>query len=233
MKKIFIFTFVVIASISSVVFLQNKVFSLLLEDEQNVKKEKAYDYTLNSQYQIKTELFKMYETKNVNIVMLGDSLTNRVAWNELLKYTNIVNRGIDGDTTEGFLNRLDTIIKLKPQMVFIMGGVNDMNYSIEVNDIFENYKKIIEAISNEGIKPVVQSTLYTQMIPFNKKVTQLNALLKAYCIKNKIDYIELNSVLSTDSFLNDEFTTDGLHLNSKAYLLWSKEIKNYLFDHAL
>lgn len=233
MKRILLFIFVVLSSISIVVFLQNKVFSLLLQDEKKVQKEKAYDYRLNSQYTVKNELYNMYETKDVNIVMLGDSLTNRVAWNELLNYKNIVNRGIDGDTTEGFLNRLDSIIKLKPQWVFIMGGINDMNYRVDVDGIFENYKKIIKVISDEGIKPVVQSTLYTQMVPFNKKVTKLNELLEAYCIKNKIDYIELNSVLSKDSFLNDEFTSDGLHLNSKAYLLWSKEIKSYLFEHAL
>ena len=45
------------------------------------------------------------------IVMLGDSLTERHDWNGLLTAQAIVrNRGIAGDTTDGVLARLDEII---------------------------------------------------------------------------------------------------------------------------
>ncbi len=37
------------------------------------------------------------------IAMLGDSITNGCAWNELLKRTDVINRGIGGDTTTGMV----------------------------------------------------------------------------------------------------------------------------------
>lgn len=175
------------------------------------------------------ELHKIYQIQQSDIVMLGDSITCAVSWNELFNYP-IVNRGINGDTTSGFLQRLDEVLELKPKKVFIMGGINDIFQSYSVEEIFENHKKIVQKLKEQKITPFIQSTLYTAKKEngYNDKVTQLNRLLEQYCIENKIAFIDLNKKLSKDGLLIQAYTHDGLHLKANAYAIWRDEIQQYI-----
>ena len=85
---------------------------------------KHYEYTDNFEYNVRRSLFEVYQPKDIRIVMLGDSITDKVDWNELLSRTDVVNRGIGSDITEGFINRLSDIYVLNPETCFIMGGIN-------------------------------------------------------------------------------------------------------------
>ena len=49
-----------------------------------------------------------------DVVMIGDSLTDGAEWREIFPDQKIVNRGIDSDTTDGVLARLDEIVSIKP-----------------------------------------------------------------------------------------------------------------------
>ena len=69
-------------------------------------------------------LHKIYATKKADVVMLGDSLTSNVNWSELFD-RRIINRGVGGDITDGYLQRLKYVYDLKPKKVFINGGTND------------------------------------------------------------------------------------------------------------
>lgn len=166
--------------------------------------------------------------ENVNIIMLGDSLTARPDWKELLDQEGIINLGVDGDTTKDILNRLDTVLRIKPNMVYIMAGINDMSCSININEIFNNYKSIIEKLHEHKIKVIVQMTLYTTMVAINKKVTQFNEKLLDYCIKNDIETIDLNESFCDDKgLLRQDLSTDGLHLGQNAYKAWAYKIKQH------
>jgi lysophospholipase L1-like esterase len=92
--------------------------------------------------------------------MLGDSITEGVAWNELLGISGIANRGIGGDTTEGIIGRLPNIYELNPEMCFIMAGINDIRKNIPVEIIIKNTDQIIGDLENHGIEVIIQSTLY-------------------------------------------------------------------------
>lgn len=199
---------------------------------------KLYSETLNTQNDTLTfgdnniyELYKIYPTKQANIVMLGDSITYAANWSELFDYP-IINRGINGDTTSGFLQRIEQVTKLNPKKVFLMGGINDIFQGFGVEEIFENHKKIINKLKEKNITPYIYSTLFTasKQNGYNDKVKELNILLKKYCENNKIVFIDLNKILSKDELLIKNYTHDGLHLNAKAYLLWKDEIKKYIFD---
>jgi lysophospholipase L1-like esterase len=178
------------------------------------------------------ELHKIYQTQQSDVVMLGDSITCAVSWNELFNYP-IINRGINGDTTSGFLQRLDEVLELKPKKVFIMGGINDIFQSYSVEEIFENHKKIIQKLQEHQITPYIQSTLYTAKKEngYNEKVKQLNHLLEQYCLENKIAFIDLNKKLSKDELLIQAYTHDGLHLKANAYAIWRDEIKHYIVNN--
>ncbi len=162
--------------------------------------------------------------------MLGDSITARGDWKNLfIKESCIVNLGIDGDTTKGILNRIDTVISLEEKMLFLMVGVNDLCTSIPLNEIFQNYVKILEKLVNTNIKLVIQAIVFTQMKAVNKKILEFNLMLEEYCRIKQLIFFDINPYLSEDNLLKEVYTTDGLHLNNKAYEIWAKKIEDYKF----
>ncbi len=188
-------------------------------------KRMNYSYRDNYTYDLRNGLFAIYSMKRADIVMLGDSITFGVEWNELLSRDDIVNRGIIADTTEGFRNRLDNVYSLKPELCFIMGGINDICLGIPVNEIAANFSRIITSLKNHNIRPVIQSTLYmTKDMPewetVNKKVDELNYLLKKISSDENVCYLDLNDVLSDKNSLVSEHSYDGLHLSGSAYAKW-------------
>lgn len=54
--------------------------------------------------------------------------------------------------------------------------------------------------------------------------------MKKYAEDKNIEFIDLNKILSPNGFLDNKYTTDGIHLNGDAYVLWAKEIINYFED---
>ena len=62
---------------------------------------------------------------------------------------------------------------------------------------------------------------------YNSDIKELNLLMKKYAEDNNIRFIDLNKILSPNGFLDEKYTTDGIHLNGSAYILWAKEIKDY------
>jgi lysophospholipase L1-like esterase len=168
--------------------------------------------------------------------MLGDSHTYNLNWDELLNRKGIINRGIDGDITQGYLHRLNYIYKLKPKLCFIEGGINDLYAHFSVRDIFNNYVEMIEGLNSHDIKPIIQSTLfvaksYISAKETNLKVEELNKMLILYAKEKQIDYLDVNSLVSSDSYLNAELSYDGLHLNAKGYILWKPLVEKVLVKY--
>ena len=181
-------------------------------------------------YKHKKSQFQMLsQNTKYTTVMLGDSITDEGQWDELLDNPFVQNRGISGDTTDGVLERLDSINKSIKQ-VFIMIGVNDIMRGKEVDEVYSNYLKIIKFFQDRNIKVYIQSTLFIgerRAENFNIKVEDLDKRLEKYASENSITFINLNPILAPNKILKKEFTFDDLHLNGTAYKLWAQEIKKY------
>lgn len=167
---------------------------------------------------------------NAEVVAFGDSITEGANWNELIHGTKVINRGISGDTSFGLVKRLHQVTKLSPKIVFIMVGVNDFGYGVNVDDVFLNYKKIVEVLTQRGIIVVVHSTLYSskKYRLVNSKINLLNEKLSEYCLSNNFEYLDLNETLSPDGFLKEINTYDGIHLSAEGYLAWATMIRDVL-----
>ena len=190
-------------------------------------------YESNPRYLSKLSLYDVNIQRNANIVMLGDSITENAAWNELMNRSDIANMGIGSDVTAGFLNRLDYVYKLNPEICFMLGGINDMCLQMRVKDIFDNYKNIVLGLKSHNIIPVIQSVTYTANPTLNNDVKELNKLLKRFAKDNNVDYIDLNSALSENELLRPEYTYDGTHLTGKGYAIWRDEIDKILKKYNL
>lgn len=167
--------------------------------------------------------------KNIEVLMLGDSITGRGEWKKLLEKEHLINLGIDGDTTTDILNRVDSVLEINPKVVFFMAGVNDLCSSIPYDVVLENYIKIINKLKSNNIEVIVQAIFITQMKVVNKKVYEFNTLIENYCEKENITFINLNEYfVNEEGLLKEDLTTDGLHLGLKAYKVWAYKIKQYI-----
>jgi lysophospholipase L1-like esterase len=177
----------------------------------------------------KSQFEQLMNNERYETMMLGDSITDEGQWDELLDNTKVQNRGISGDTTDGVLDRLNSISKGIKQ-VFIMIGVNDIMRGKEVDEVYANYLKIIQTFKDKNIKVYIQSTLYigeSRKANFNPKIEELDKKLEKYASENQITFINLNPILAPQKVLKKEFTSDDLHLNGTAYKLWTEQIRKY------
>lgn len=188
----------------------------------------------NPGYAERTTLFKELSGTEDSIVFLGDSLTYRAEWHELLPGTVAVNRGIGSDTTEGVLNRLEDIILMQPEKVFIMIGINDL-LKDDPDDVADRYSRIIQSLqSNTPVTEIfVQSVLPVNNQKYgsainNDDVIILNKRIKELAAEYDVTYIDLFSVLSNEGQLDSEYTVDGIHLTGKAYKVWAHEIEHLI-----
>jgi lysophospholipase L1-like esterase len=190
----------------------------------------------NPNYGQQTGLYTLYRTRSAEIVMLGNSITFGVNWNEFLGRSGVVNRGIPSDLLEGFLHRLEGIIQLHPAVVCIMGGINDLYEDIHPDTVFVRYRAVVDTLRKHGIVPIIQSTLFVspRWKRYEKKnlaVAQLNDLLRAFADWERLEYLDLNAVLSRDGVLQEEFTTDGVHLTPRGYELWRNALEPVLMKY--
>ncbi|GHT99664.1 hypothetical protein FACS1894142_7510 [Spirochaetia bacterium] len=182
-----------------------------------------------------------YERDGFDIVMIGDSITNMGNWNKILDNKRIANLGISGDSTDGVLNRLEDIYCLNPKMCFIMIGINDFQGNRSVEDVMQNYRKIIQEIKQRNIRVIVQSVLHlghnyyiTHVLgknksdweEINKKVEKLNEELEKLAKEYGVEFININTGLSVNNILEEKYGDySGLHLSQLGYEKWAEIIK--------
>lgn len=101
----------------------------------------------------------------MTIVCLGDSLTHgykvkqRETWPSLVSRTlniEVVNQGINGDTTGGMLARFYAdVIAVKPSHVIIMGGGNDFIWGVPITVVEANLAAMVQQAVHHSIIPMV------------------------------------------------------------------------------
>ncbi|WP_086969341.1 SGNH/GDSL hydrolase family protein [Vibrio coralliirubri] len=161
---------------------------------------------------------------NADLVMFGDSITEWAPWADIFRDISMVNRGLAGDTTTGMLRRIDTTLNVKPKLVCFMAGINDLAQGYDVDHIYQNYIDMLKVWQENDIRILVQSTLYvgSKLQGLNPSVELLNRKLSEYCSQQGITFLDVNSVLSPNQLLSNEYSCDDLHLNAKAYQAWAE-----------
>ena len=189
----------------------------------------------SSYWRERSSLFRTF-THQPQVVMIGDSLTDGAEWAEMFPQQDIVNRGIDSDTTEGVLARLDDILRVKPRQAFVMIGINDLaDAHREVDAVFASYRSIVSRLDQGGVKVTVQSTLpcnvakaaWKSCASLNPRIRQLNTRLAALA-STRVRYVDLWPLLAVNGELNSDYTHDGVHLNGEGYRQWKRSIAPFM-----
>jgi lysophospholipase L1-like esterase len=164
------------------------------------------------------------------IVFLGNSITE--GWintdPDFFKGKNYINRGIGGQTTPQMLVRFrEDVINLKPEVVVILAGINDIAENTgpsKIENVAGNIFSMAELARASHIKVILSSVLPALAFPWHPGINpvpgiiQLNQLLKDYAEKNRLIYIDYYSAtINDDKGFKKELTVDGVHPNMAGY----------------
>lgn len=174
-------------------------------------------------YVARSSLFELFP-RQVEVVMVGDSLTGYVEWGDLFPHLAIANRGINGDTTHGLRQRIPGILATKAKTAIMCIGLNDFTAGRSVDDAFADYTASVEAMLAGGLKVHILSTVLSRSPASNDKISDLNRRLVAYAQAQGLTFTDLNARLAADGMLKQEYTYDGTHLRAAAYVEWHKAI---------
>ena len=173
-----------------------------------------------------------------NIVMLGNSLTERGYWSEYFQKERVLNRGIGGDCISGMIHRIDPIVEGQPRAIFIMGGANDLIFS-KISDakLLEQYERLLDIIARksprtkvyvQSLLPLNESMNEKQFGGKNARSVSFNKCLREMAARRGLVYIDIGSAIQRDGILPEELTFDGVHIKADGYRIWIEQIRPYV-----
>jgi lysophospholipase L1-like esterase len=160
------------------------------------------------------------------VVFMGNSITE--GWiktcPEFFAGKPYVNRGISGQTTPQMLVRFrPDVINLKPKVVVILAGTNDIAGNTgpsTLEMIMDNLISMAELARANNIKVVLSSVLPAFDYPWKPgmepapKIVKLNEMIKSYADSHGIVYLDYFTAMADErNGLSKEISGDGVHPN--------------------
>ena len=164
------------------------------------------------------------------VVFFGNSITEYWIHTDspFFKDKNYIDRGIGGQTTPQMLVRFrEDVINLKPEIVIILAGINDIAGNTgpsKIENVAGNIFSMAELARVNHIKVILCSVLPAAAFPWHPgidpvpSIIKLNQLLKDYAEKNQLIYVDYYSAtVNADKGFKKELTIDGVHPNLAGY----------------
>lgn len=166
------------------------------------------------------------------IVMLGDSLTQRGEWWELLGRP-AANRGISSDTVADIEARLDDVVALEPKVLFLLVGVNDLKLGVTPEALAAHHAALVAELRRRlpETRVVVESLLPIRDDSAghgrtNATIRRTNELLRPAA---GADWLDLHAKLAdATGQLDARYSFDGVHLTAAGYRVWAEALRPYL-----
>lgn len=167
------------------------------------------------------------------VIFFGDSVTE--GWERragsFFPGKAYINRGIHGQTTAQMLLRFRAdVVALKPRVVVILGGTNDLAGKTGPSSpamIEDNLASMTELAQANGIQVVLASLLpvndyveprTTHRSP--KKIVEINAWIKTFAQRRNAIYLDyFGALVDSTGTLRKDWSDDGLHPNAAGYAL--------------
>lgn len=169
--------------------------------------------------------------QEVRVVFMGDSITD--AWisrrPEFFSSNPYFDRGISGQTSPQMLIRFrPDVINLKPKVVVILAGTNDLAGNtgpMTPEETLGNLISMTELAKSNGIRVVLSSVLPATIFPWRKtegnpadRIISINAMIKDYAEKNGCVYLDYYTAMVNDEKgLKAEYAEDAVHPNAAGY----------------
>ena len=164
------------------------------------------------------------------VVFMGNSITEgwKKYWADEFGGKPYVNRGIGGQTTPQMLLRFrQDVIALKPKVVVILAGTNDIagNTGPSTLEMIEdNLASMADLARMHGIRVVLCSVLPVFDYPWKPglepapKIVALNAWMKHYADSTGSIYVDYHGAMRDDrQGMRSDLASDGVHPNEAGY----------------
>jgi len=169
------------------------------------------------------------KNNTIKIAAIGDSITYGYPYDPALSWLNLaaeglnidyINRGVNGDTTDGMLNRFDCdVLRYKPSHVIIMGGTNDARFGLAVDQVINNIRDMVGLAVQKGVIPILGLPIPYNELAEEKLLEQYRAQMHQYAVANHVEIIDFNQAMVSDSGLNikEGLHCDGVHPSTDGY----------------
>ena len=172
------------------------------------------------------------DASNPRVVFLGDSITDGWRLNQYFVGKEYLNRGISGQITGQMLGRMKPdVIDLRPSIMVLLGGTNDLARGVSDTNIRHNLEAIGMLAEANGIIPVMASIL--PVSDYHKdadprflrttsrdptRIVQLNRWLEGLCGSKGWGYLNYHDGMVDEAGrLRQDLADDGLHPNAEGY----------------
>lgn len=190
----------------------------------------------------------------MRVICIGDSLTygygvkRKDAWttlvSQILEGVEILNCGVSGDTTSGMLARFEQdVLKNEPDVMFLMGGSNDILFSHSITAAKNNITAMISQCSNKRIYPILgipfpicvpclttEWKFYAEQKEVQPLYTEYVKWLREYAGHFHVPLWEMEAALPQDPAERMECSLDGIHWNEKGNELIAQYVSRQLND---
>jgi lysophospholipase L1-like esterase len=172
------------------------------------------------------------DPSKTRVIFFGDSITDLWHLNEYFPDRAFVNRGIGGQITGEMLGRLKAdVINLRPSVVVILAGTNDLARGIPLTGIEDNLLMIADLCDTYKIKVIIASVL--PVSDYHKAdnksyertparppifIKALNEWIESFCANRHHVYLNYHAAMVDETGqLKEDLGDDGLHPNAKGY----------------
>ncbi len=164
------------------------------------------------------------------VVFYGNSITDSWAQYFPVMFPGkpYVGRGISGQTTPQMLVRFhQDVVALKPAVVVILAGVNDIAGNTgpsTIEMIADNIMAMTEIAKEHGIRVVLSSVLPAFSFPWRPgiepapQIIALNAWARRYAVEAGVTYLDYHTAMADErGGLPATLSKDGVHPNEAGY----------------
>lgn len=188
------------------------------------------DWANLKQFQKANAKVNITDAVSDRVVFMGNSIT--IGWQSarpsFFEGKPYINRGISGQTTPQMLIRFrQDVIDLKPNVVVILAGTNDIAGNTgpsTIEMIVDNIKNMAELAHANNIKVILSSTLPVYDYPWKpglepaQKIIRLNAALKSYALEKGHIYLDYFSAMADErNGLPKRYASDEVHPTVDGY----------------
>jgi lysophospholipase L1-like esterase len=166
------------------------------------------------------------------VVFIGDGLSAGAQWEDRFPDLDVRNLGVNGDTTDDVLDRLEQVIDADPAAVVLQVGTNDVGWNRSDEYIVRNIETILYTLR----KRLPVARVLVQSVPPREKdfvhvIRSVNTHLRQFAPTVKARYLDLWPALADgEGMLSTEWSTDRLHLTEAGYVVWLSELRPALTD---
>ena len=163
--------------------------------------------------------------KFAHAVILGDSITTGFTVYDVLDTSKVVaEKGMHLEQTGDLIK---TAAELKPEVLFLALGLNDISGTDGDTDAFiEKYKAVLANVREQ----MPDAVLYINCVlpvsaqkeeeePVYAKIPDYNTALKALCDEEGITFID-----NTEIVKDEYYEQDGEHMKSEYYPIWAEHM---------